>query len=59
MQFLELTGSPANYMIGELALLIRLAAIECYQADGLEVIEMIEAIVGKCSDGDDNTEDLE
>ena len=46
-------------MIGELALLIRLAAIECYQADGLEVIEMIEAIVGKCSDGDDNTEDLE
>ena len=43
----------------ELALLVRLTAIECYQADGLEIIEMEDAIVGKGSNRDDNTEALE
>lgn len=43
----------------ELTLLARLAAIECYQADGLEVVEMEEAVVRKGSNGNNNTEELE
>lgn len=58
LQFLKLDGSPAIYVMDELTLLVRLTAIECYQANGLEIIEVEDAIVWKGSDRDDNTEEL-
>ena len=56
LQFGELTGSPANEVVEQLVVLFGLGAVERDEADGLEGVEVVYAVVGEGSQGDDELE---